>query len=79
MLNRLPGQLVVDQTGLRGYYDFDLKWVGDGEKSPAAFGTPDFVVGAISVLRRDVGLEVTKATVPVTLWRVTHLEQPTEN
>jgi uncharacterized protein (TIGR03435 family) len=72
-------QPVVDETGLKGYYDFDWTWIGEGENSSSDFGTVDFVAGAISALRREVGLSVAKRTVPVEIWRVTHLEPPTEN
>lgn len=73
------GRPVVDHTGLKGYYDFDLTWVGEGENGKAEFGSFDFVAGAILALRREVGIGATKTTVPVEQWKVTHVEPPTEN
>ncbi len=73
------GQPVVDATGFMGYFDIDLKWEGTGEDSSGAFGTPDFVAGALLALRDRLCLRLTSTTVPVTNWRVTHVEPPTEN
>jgi len=73
------GQPVVDRTGLTGYYDLALRWSGDDQESAVGFGSPAFVAGALQVLREKLGLRLTKTTVPVTTWRVTHVEPPTEN
>ncbi len=73
------GQPVVDATGFTGYFDIDLKWEGTGEEGAGGFGTPDFVAGALLALRDRLGLRLTRATVPVVYWRVTHVESPTEN
>ncbi|MDE3196755.1 MAG: TIGR03435 family protein [Acidobacteriota bacterium] len=72
-------QPVVDGTGLKGYYDFDLRWIGDSPDPGGDFGTVDFVAGALSTLRNAVGLSVTRTTVPVEFWKVTHIEPPGDN
>jgi uncharacterized protein (TIGR03435 family) len=70
-------QPVVDETGLKGFYDFDVKWNGDGQ--PAGFGTAEFIGPLISNLQSRCGLRVTKATGPVEYWVVDHIEPPTDN
>jgi len=72
-------QPVVDHTGLTGYYDFDVTWVGEGQDNVADFGTVDFTAGSLSALRNSFGLGVTKTKVPVEMWKVIHVENPTEN
>jgi uncharacterized protein (TIGR03435 family) len=72
-------QPVVDHTGLTGYYDFDVTWVGEGQDDVADFGTVDFTAGSLSALRNAFGLRVTKTKVPVEIWKVIHVGNPTEN
>jgi uncharacterized protein (TIGR03435 family) len=70
---------VVDRTGLTGYYDLDLTWAGDDQESEAAFGSPDFVAGTLRTLRDALGVRMMSTTVPVVIWKVIHVEPPTEN
>ena len=69
---------VIDRTGLKGYYDFDVKW-----SSPDADATPglgaDGIGLFISTLQKQLGLRVTKTTGPVEYWVVDHVEPPTDN
>jgi uncharacterized protein (TIGR03435 family) len=76
-LTLVMNQPVVDETGLKGFYDFDVKWSGDGQ--PAGFGSAEFVGPLISNLQSRLGLRVTKTTGPVEYWVVDHVELPTEN
>jgi uncharacterized protein (TIGR03435 family) len=72
---------VVDQTGLKGYYDFDVRWSApaqDGQPPSAAFGTEGAGL-LISNLRDQLGLRFTKTTGPVEYWVVDHVEPPTAN
>ncbi len=73
------GQPVVDRTGLKGYYDLNLRWPGDDQENAAGFGSPVFVAGALQMLRDKLGLRITPTTLPVKTWKVTHVEPPTEN
>jgi uncharacterized protein (TIGR03435 family) len=72
---------VVDQTGLKGYYDFDVKWSApetpDGRPS-SGFGAEGSGL-LISNLQNQFGLHVTKITGPVEYWVVDHVEPPTGN
>ncbi len=77
LLTRTP---VVDETGLTGYYDFDVKWSGSGEMAPETqFGGTELVGLLISNLQTQFGLRLTKATGPVEYWVVDHVEQPSDN
>jgi uncharacterized protein (TIGR03435 family) len=73
---------VIDQTGLKGYYDFDAKWRApespDGQPPAQTFGA---AAGGllISTLQDQFGLRVTNGAGPVKYWVVDHVEPPTEN
>jgi uncharacterized protein (TIGR03435 family) len=73
---------VIDQTGRKGYYDFDVKWVApilaDGQRPGSGFGTEGAGL-LISNLQEQMGLRLTRARGPVEYWVVDHVEQPTEN
>lgn len=73
---------VVDRTGLKGYYDFDVKWSApetlDGQRPASGFGAEGSGL-LISVLQDQFGLRLTNATGPVEYWVVDHVEPPTDN
>jgi len=68
---------VLNDTGLTGYYDFDVKWTaldaGDSGQIPDAMGL------LISVLQTRFGLKLSKSQGPVRYMVVDHVEPPTEN
>ncbi|MCU1238831.1 MAG: hypothetical protein JWP63_6798 [Candidatus Solibacter sp.] len=74
MLSARLGRLVVDQTGLKGNYDFDLEYVPDG-------GPPDADgVTLFSAVQSQLGLKLEAGKGPVELIVVDHVEKiPTEN
>ena len=72
---------VVDQTGLKGYYDFDIRWTAperDGAPPASRLG-PDGIGMLISNLQSQLGLRLTSATGPVKYWVVDHADPPAEN
>lgn len=73
---------VYDQTGLKGFYDFDVSWTAppppDGQPPARGLG-PDGIAMLISNLHDQFGLRLTEANGPVQYWVVDHVEQPTEN
>jgi len=73
---------VVDRTGLKGYYDFDVKWSApaapDGQPPSPGLG-PEGLGLLISTLQNQLGLRLTKTTGPVDYWLVDHVERPTAN
>jgi uncharacterized protein (TIGR03435 family) len=62
-------RVVADQTGLRGIYDFELKWVREGAEGPSIF----------DALPEQLGLKLEPKKAPVELVVVEHVERPTEN
>jgi uncharacterized protein (TIGR03435 family) len=70
---------VVDNTGLKGYYDFDLKWTApEGTEVGPRLG-PDGIGLLRSALEDQLGLRIRTVTGPVKYWVVDHVEPPTEN
>ena len=72
---------VIDETGLKGYYDIDVRWSGPGGGQPAEtqFGGPELIGLLISNLQNQFGLRVTSTTGPVEYWVVDHVEPPADN
>jgi uncharacterized protein (TIGR03435 family) len=72
---------VVDQTGLRGYYDLNVQWSAPeamGGQSHGGLGAEGIGL-LISTVQNQLGLHLTKAKGPVEYWVVDHIEPPTEN
>jgi uncharacterized protein (TIGR03435 family) len=78
MLGSLPevdGRTVIDKSGLKGKYDFTLKWTPDSTADPAASGTgtaisPDARPSFFTALQEQLGLRLasTKDQVEVILF-----------
>jgi uncharacterized protein (TIGR03435 family) len=73
---------VADQTGLKGYYDFDVHWrdpAASGGQSPSPFLGADGMGLLISNLQNQFGLRLVKTDGPVEYCVVDHVEPPTGN
>ncbi len=95
VLSRLVGLLVVDKTGLKGHYDFALKWTPDegqggmfkGPGDPGAAGQPrepappaDTAGPSIfTALQEQLGLKLESKKGPVETIVIDHVERPSEN
>jgi uncharacterized protein (TIGR03435 family) len=78
------GQVVVDQTGLKGSYDFTLEWAPDPvlgarggvpDASPPAQDSPSI----FTALREQLGLGLESKKGPVDYIVVDHVERPSPN
>ncbi|HEX4810038.1 MAG TPA: TIGR03435 family protein [Bryobacteraceae bacterium] len=73
---------VVDQTGLKGYYDFDVRWsvpeAPNGQTPSPRFGAEGAGL-LITNLQSQFGLRLTKTAGPVKYWVVDHVDPPTDN
>lgn len=85
----LGGQIVLDQTGLKGEYDFTLKWTPDSAFSASAAGSgqdseaaplPDPSGTSIfTALKEQLGLKLETKKAPVDVLVITHVERPSGN
>lgn len=78
-LTIMLGRRVIDETGLKSFYTFDVKWPGDPAVSGADFGSSEYSGFLLSMLRDRFGLQLTDATAPGEFLVVDHIEAPTEN
>jgi uncharacterized protein (TIGR03435 family) len=66
----------VDQTGLTGRYDFQLKWTADESKAPADGSAPP---GMFTAIQEQLGLKLEPAKAPVEVLVVDAVERPSAN
>ena len=67
---------VVDQTGLSGRYDFQLKWTFDDSKAPTDGSTPP---GLFTAMQEKLGLKLEPAKAPVDVLVIDKVERPAAN
>ena len=67
------GRAVIDETGLRGSYDFTLQWAPDG--ADASDPRPSL----FTALEEQLGLKLVSSTAPVDILVIDHIERPSEN
>ena len=73
------GEVVVDQTGLQGVYDFQLRWASDDMTSPGG-SDANPAPSLFTALQDTLGLRLQRQKVPVDTIMVDHIERtPTEN
>jgi len=75
----------VDQTGLQGRYDFDLKWSpgesqsycpgGSSASRDDSTGLPEL----FTAIREQLGLKIIPTKAPVQVMVIDHIESPSEN
>jgi uncharacterized protein (TIGR03435 family) len=76
---------VVDQTGLKDRYDFDLKWTADDSQSycaasPAGSSSdPNSPPGLYVAIQEQIGLKLVVTKAPVQVMVIDHLEIPSQN
>jgi|SRR5882724_11296802 len=72
MLSVSAGRPVIDQTGLTGNYNLDLKWAGDTATDSPLPSLP-------AALREKFGLELKPQVAPVNTLVIDHVEKPSGN
>ena len=75
MQPEIGGRLVVDKTGLKGKYDFTLKWtpdIGTGAEQPAADSGPSL----FTALQEELGLRLQSTKAPVDVLAIDHVDLP---
>jgi bla regulator protein blaR1 len=72
---------VVDQTGLKGSYDFTLEYGGpnDSFARPASVSQESQGTSFLTALREQLGLKLVSSKAPVRTIVIDHIEKPSEN
>lgn len=70
---------VVNQTALKGKFDFKLRWLPEDAPTPLLNGSPDpnAPPGIFTALQEQLGLRLRSTKAPVDVLAVDHAERPT--
>ena len=91
MLSQQLGRTVLDKTGLKGNYDFSLKWtpeqgagmmLGGPGGGPPPDGAPPGEASGPSIftaLQEQLGLKLEPTKAPAEVLTIDHVERPSEN
>jgi uncharacterized protein (TIGR03435 family) len=84
LLTIFVNRFVVDKTGLRGRYDFDLHWTPDSwvdvpEQISRFLPEKVFGPSIFTALREQLGLRLQPTKGPVDILVIDHIERPSEN
>ncbi len=66
---------VVDQTGLKGRYDFKLQWTTDEARDPP----PDAPPGLFTAIQEQIGLKLEPVKAPADVLVIDKVERPGGN
>jgi uncharacterized protein (TIGR03435 family) len=75
-LGYFVGRPAVDQTRLKGRYDFQLKWTVDETKAPTDESAPP---GLFTAIQEQLGLKLEPVKAPVEVLVVDAVERPSAN
>jgi uncharacterized protein (TIGR03435 family) len=67
---------MVDQTGLKGKWDFLLKWRPDTAPDT---GDPNALPGLFTAIQEQAGLKLEGTTAPVEVLAIDHVDRPSAN
>ena len=77
-LNHFVGSPVIDQTGLSGYFKFELDWAPEQSPSnpePSTDDRPSF----FAAVQQQLGLRLESTKIPVSAITIDHVEKPSAN
>lgn len=79
-LTQSVGRVVIDQTNLTGYYDYELQWTPEGP-SDARSDTPNAGTGAslFTALQEQLGLQLNSGHAPIDVLVIDRAEKPSPN
>jgi len=69
------GRIIVDDTGLTGFYEFTLEWA----PGPGDAASPDPRPNIFTAFEEQLGLRLRPSTTPVEVVVIDHVERPTDN
>jgi uncharacterized protein (TIGR03435 family) len=67
---------IVDQTGLSGHYDFELKWTSDDSRAPTDGSAPP---GLFTAIQEQIGLKLEAVKAQTEVLIVDAMERPAAN
>jgi bla regulator protein blaR1 len=73
------GRPVVDQTGLKGAYDFTLKWTPDQVSASVGKEVGADAPSFFTAIREQLGLQMVPSKAPVEVIVIDHIERPSAN
>ena len=74
------GRVVMDKTGLTGYYNFTLKWTPDQTAAtPDANGGDSSAPSIFTAIQEQLGLKLVPAKIPASILVIDQIKEPTEN
>lgn len=82
LANTLAGSLdrpVLDETGLKGKYDFDLAWAERKRKGASGEPASPDAASIFTTLQEQLGLKLESRRAPVEMFVIDHVERPSEN
>jgi uncharacterized protein (TIGR03435 family) len=74
-MNLYEDRPVIDQTSLRGRYDFTLKWTYDISRESEAGAPPSL----FTAIKEQLGLRMDAVKGPAEVFVIDHVERPSEN
>ena len=77
-LARTVGRPVVDRTGLKGGFDWDLQWASD-QPSSDRDAAPAAGPSIFTALQEQLGLRLEATVAPIEVLVVDRIQQPTDN
>jgi uncharacterized protein (TIGR03435 family) len=75
----IAGRLVVNQTELKGRFDFTLNWAQDEAASEPTQENAAAMSPIFAAIQQQLGLRLVPAKAPVEVIVIDHIEKPTEN
>jgi bla regulator protein blaR1 len=82
----MEGRVIVDETGLKGYYDFELNWTPDESHAPSpnetgggqgsADAAPRDGPSIFTAFQEQLGLKLVPNKAPVEVLIIDHVEKP---
>ena len=72
-------RIVIDRTGLRGGFDFDLEFTPDSGTAAATTGSGPGGVSLFTALEEQLGMKLRPARASVDVLVIDRVERPTEN
>ena len=77
-LAQVLGRVVLNETGLRGRYDLNLKWTPDDAAASDLSG-PDVLPGIFTAIQEQLGLKLESMKGPVPVLVIDSVEKPSPN